>query len=235
MEVTLKVLAGAKKGAKVVVKKSEFTIGRSQECHLSVGSTSISRRHCTISRGENKVSVKDLGSRNGTLVNGKKIDGEVELVAGDELIVGPLRFQVRISTGLKNDKRPKVKSVAEAVQRTADSGGDFDVDDISSWLLGPDDSVSEKPTISMHETMAIQMDETSAMPVSTDTDDAEKSKKNPLDGSSATDEEPAEEESASDSGKKKGPGKLPPVPQKEGTKDSREAAENALRAWSRRR
>ncbi|QDT01218.1 FHA domain-containing protein [Adhaeretor mobilis] len=234
MEVTLKVLAGAKKGAKVVVKKSEFTIGRSEECHLSVGSTSISRRHCTISRGENKVSVKDLGSRNGTLVNGKKIDGEVELVAGDELVVGPLKFQVRISTGLKNDKKPKVKSVAEAVERTADSGsGEFDVDDISSWLLGP-----EKPAASTHETVQMQMDETSSMPITSGPKPAEAKPPEEAqapEGSSVIDEEPAKPESGSGSGKKKAPGKLPPVPKKDNTKDSREAAENALRAWSRRR
>lgn len=244
MEVTLKVLAGAKQGAKIAIKKSEFTIGRSQECHLCVGSTSISRKHCTISRGENRVSVKDLGSRNGTLVNGKKIEGEVELSAGDELVVGPLKFQVRISTGLKNDKRSKVKSVAEAVERAANTPtGDSVELDIDSWLLGPDEPI-KRPG----ETLSMQMDETSAIPLPKDAlpaKEAEPQKAEPQkDEHSALDtidiaaEESPEDSSideASDSKKKKEPGKLPPLPKKDATKDSREAAEQALRAWSRRR
>lgn len=239
MEVTLKVLAGAKQGAKIAIKKSEFTIGRSQECHLCVGSTSISRKHCTISRGENRVSVKDLGSRNGTLVNGKKIEGEVELSAGDELVVGPLKFQVRISTGLKNDKRSKVKSVAEAVERAANAPtGDSVELDIDSWLLGPDEPI-KRPG----ETLSMQMDETSAIPLPKDALPAkeaepQKDEHSALDTIDIAAEESPEDSSideASDSKKKKEPGKLPPLPKKDATKDSREAAEQALRAWSRRR
>ncbi|MEQ8209520.1 MAG: FHA domain-containing protein [Lacipirellulaceae bacterium] len=234
MEVTLKVLAGAKKGAKIVVKKSEFTIGRSQECHLCVGSTSISRKHCMISRGENRVTVKDLGSRNGTLVNGQKTEGEVELKAGDELVVGPLKFQVRISSGLKNEKLPKVKSVAEAVERAANiPTGDSVELDIDSWLLGPDEPV-KRPG----ETLSMQMDETSAIPLPKDKLPSEPTETIALDTADVRDEESPEDSSideASDSKKKKEPGKLPPLPKKDATKDSREAAENALRAWSRRR
>ena len=109
MEVMLKVLEGAKSGAQVAIKKNEFVIGRSQECHLCAGSSAVSRRHCAILRDDNRVSIKDLGSRNGTLVNGQKIEGEVELASGDEVVVGPLKFLVTISTGIANAKRAEVK------------------------------------------------------------------------------------------------------------------------------
>jgi predicted component of type VI protein secretion system len=72
MDVSLKVLEGAKSGTKIAVKKTEFIIGRSQDCHLCAGSSAVSRQHCAILRTDNRVSIKDLGSRNGTIVNGNK-------------------------------------------------------------------------------------------------------------------------------------------------------------------
>ena len=106
MDVILKVLEGAKVGTKVAVKKEEFLIGRSPKCHLCAGSSSISRKHCALIRSDASVSVKDLGSRNGTLINGEKIEkGKAhELQSGDELTVGSLRFLVTISHGIKNTK-----------------------------------------------------------------------------------------------------------------------------------
>ena len=47
--------------AKIAVKKDEFLIGRSPECNLCAGSTSISRRHCAIMRNGTKVTIKDFG------------------------------------------------------------------------------------------------------------------------------------------------------------------------------
>lgn len=223
MDVILKVLEGAKSGAKVAIKKSEFVIGRSQECQLCAGSSAVSRRHCAILRTDNRVSIKDLGSRNGTLVNGEKIDGEFELSSGDEITVGPLKFLLTISTGINNAKRAEVKSVAQAVERTAEPApGDASVDDITRWLSGDISALNETQTIRIDDTNAAHLSraleaETAAMA----TDDV-------------TTESPADDASASSSGKRT-PGKLPKMPHKPSSKDSREAAAEALRAWSRRR
>lgn len=234
MDVILKVIEGAKHGAKLAVKKSEFLIGRSQECHLCAGSTAISRKHCAILRTDNRVAVKDLGSRNGTLVNGQKIDGEVELASGDEITVGPLKFLITISPGINNAKRPEVKSVAEAVARVAETapilnGGD----DVSQWLVDPANSaLNETQTIRMDDTNAVHLklrqalaEEAQAAAVAAETVD------HPGPEAAANAEEGAEKKSD----EKKGPGKLPKLPSKPSSKDSREAAAEALRAWSRRR
>jgi pSer/pThr/pTyr-binding forkhead associated (FHA) protein len=217
MDVTLKVLEGAKHGAKVAVKKNEFLIGRSQECHLCAASSAISRKHCAIYRNDNRVSVKDLGSRNGTLVNGNKIDEETELVSGDEITVGPLKFMVTISTGIANGKRTEVKTVAEAVDRAAEPApGDASVDDIAKWLtIDPS---------ALNETQTIRIDDTNAAHISRMLE------------SETSEMQVAEEGTKSDSavGKKREPGKLPRA-QGPTSKDSREAAAEALRAWSRRR
>lgn len=216
MDVSLKVLAGAKVGAKVTVRKEKFVIGRAAECHLTVATTSISRRHCVIRRKENKVTVEDLGSRNGTFVNGERITEEVELAGGDEIALGPLVFQVGMSTGLSNAKQPKVESVADAIERTAKQAEQIDDEDISSWLLGP-----ATPSTATRETQTIQLDETNAGQPSKEAGDSDVL---------------SEEAEAADPVKEsQGPGKLPFRPEKPKAKDSGEAAEMALRNWSRRR
>ena len=229
MDVSLKVLAGAK----VAVRKKQFVIGRAAECHLHVGTTSISRKHCVIRRDGKKVTIEDLKSRNGTLVNGKKIDRETELAAGDEISLGPLTLQVRISTGLNNEKKAKVQSVAEAIERTADQAGDIGDDDISSWLLGP-----ATPSTAMKETQAMQFDETNVLDSSVMKEEADAQAEATSTGSdvlSDDEEEQGEEADESSKSKKKGPGKLPFRPEKPQAKDSVEAAQMALRNWSRRR
>jgi predicted component of type VI protein secretion system len=233
MDVILKVIEGAKSGAKVALKKPEFIIGRSQTCHLCAGSSAISRQHCAILRHENRVTIKDLGSRNGTLVNGVKIEGEVELASGDEICVGPLKFMITISAGIANQKRPEVKSVAQVVERVAQQApaSDASVDDISQWLLTPDASA-------LNETQTIRIDDTNAAQISRVLE-AETSALDAEAATKAADDAAAGESSAGESSagkaEKKGPGKLPKMPHKPSSKDSREAAAEALRAWSRRR
>ena len=94
MKLKLIVLAGAKEGTEIPLRKDKFLIGRAKECALRAGSEAISRRHCAIIRRESGYTVRDLGSRNGTHVNGEKITAEVALKDGDELRVGPLTFSV---------------------------------------------------------------------------------------------------------------------------------------------
>jgi hypothetical protein len=66
----------------------EFVVGRSTECQLSLDDPLVSRRHAVLRIRRDGVTVQDLGSRNGVLVNGVKIDGERELAAGDKISIG---------------------------------------------------------------------------------------------------------------------------------------------------
>lgn len=229
MDVILKVTKGSKVGAKIAVKKEEFVIGRSPECHLCAGSTSISRRHCAITRNGTKVTIQDLGSRNGTLVNGEKTSGEVELQSGDEITIGSLGFLVTISTGIANEKKPQVKSVAEAVERTAAKslGHSVQDDDISGWLLDTD-----KPKGTFSDTQTIRLDDTKASELRDAMRELEET--GAMDAAKA-EEEAKEHDDKHGKSKKKEPGKLPPLLKQPATKDSREAAAEALRSWNRRR
>jgi len=66
----------------------ELVIGRSTECQISLDDPLVSRRHAVIKIGRDAVAVQDLGSRNGVLVNGVKIEGERAVVAGDRISIG---------------------------------------------------------------------------------------------------------------------------------------------------
>ncbi len=100
----------------------------------------VSRRHCLITIGEGRATIRDLGSRNGTIVNNEKISGEHELRTGDKIKIGPLDFEVHLSTSVSGKKKPKVHSVQEAAARAAEAAKSRDAEpDISDWLEEEDD------------------------------------------------------------------------------------------------
>ena len=101
-----------------------FRIGRGEDCQLRPRSEMISRRHCEILVEEGATKVRDLGSRNGTFVNGERVKGERQLKTGDRLKMGPLEFEVQLAVSVGGKKKPKVKSVQEAAKRTVAAAGD---------------------------------------------------------------------------------------------------------------
>jgi pSer/pThr/pTyr-binding forkhead associated (FHA) protein len=71
-------------------------VGRLDDCQVRIRSGKISRHHCEIRNDGESLTLKDLGSSNGTFLNQEKID-EVELKAGDLIAVGSLVFLVQLN------------------------------------------------------------------------------------------------------------------------------------------
>lgn len=250
----LVVLAGAKEGAEIPLKKDKFVIGRAKDCTLRAGSDAISRHHCALMKSVEGISVRDLGSRNGTYVNEEKIAGETPLKDGDNLRVGTLEFRfdaaqakskkpekaaapaaaAAVGQDIDRSKKPKVKNVADAVSRAGNTDHESDEieDDISRWLLGPDPSDSA----ASRETQSFRIDETQTLASPpTDADGTDAATDAATEAEAGAEEEVAEDgETAKAKKAKKIYGKLPPVPKNQAT-DSREAAENILREMTRRR
>jgi len=107
MDVRL-LVAHSKAEKKQIRLGAETLIGRSPECNLRIASGQVSRRHCLIKVEETTVSVRDLGSVNGTRLNGQTIDSELDVPVppGSTLVVGPLKFVVQftIPRPIKTDK-----------------------------------------------------------------------------------------------------------------------------------
>lgn len=66
----------------------EFAVGRSSACNLALDDALVSRRHAIFRVGEDEVTVEDLGSRNGVLVNGERISGAHRLRHLDRVTIG---------------------------------------------------------------------------------------------------------------------------------------------------
>src|SRR5687768_7097764 len=88
----LRGLSGAVLG-KVYPVGGPTAIGRAPECDISVQGDEISRRHALVKPTPDGLSVEDLGSSNGTYVNGKRVQ-QAFLAAGDELKLDTVRFIV---------------------------------------------------------------------------------------------------------------------------------------------
>ena len=87
------IVAGPDLGMEWAFKTPEIVLGRDEECDLMMSDIAVSRRHAKIALEDGQFFLYDLGSGNGTFLNGTHIDRE-ELSPGDELTVGErtLRF-----------------------------------------------------------------------------------------------------------------------------------------------
>jgi pSer/pThr/pTyr-binding forkhead associated (FHA) protein len=88
--------AGPNNGRTIPITAAEFLIGRDPDCQLRPASPAISKHHCKIAIRDGQVYVSDMGSTNGTEVNGAIITDEVVVVHGTKLKVGPLEFNFDI-------------------------------------------------------------------------------------------------------------------------------------------
>jgi pSer/pThr/pTyr-binding forkhead associated (FHA) protein len=95
MKAKLLVVHGRPEGKSLAFPSGEYVFGRGAECHIRPNSDWVSRQHCMLRVTPDGVFVRDLGSRNGTLVNGVRVIGECRLLRGDQLQVGPLVFEVQ--------------------------------------------------------------------------------------------------------------------------------------------
>lgn len=71
-----------------VTPDQSVVIGRSSECGFAIPADDVSRRHSEVLFAGDRFSVRDLGSTNGTYVNGQKIDGDRPLSSGDRIELG---------------------------------------------------------------------------------------------------------------------------------------------------
>mgnify|MGYP001168848861 CR=1 FL=1 len=76
-------------------------IGRSSEADVALSDPEVSRRHAALQAAGGILYLTDLGSRNGTFLNGKKLGGEgIEVKIGDHIDVGNTRLEVAEAQGL---------------------------------------------------------------------------------------------------------------------------------------
>lgn len=112
------------------IPPGQFSIGRSPDCQLSLDDDLVSRRHALLSVVGDAVAIEDLGSRNGVLVNGVKIQGPFAVTDGDEITIGSQKlriFGVRTAAGRPVPPLPpRPVRVAETMMSLEDLRPDAD-------------------------------------------------------------------------------------------------------------
>lgn len=115
MRAELKVLSGKATGRTAVVRPGEqIAIGRATECDLQINTEGVSRRHCLVVGAPEGFKLVDLGSRNGVVVNGKRIAGDTPLADGDQLEIARNLVIVQVLNGPEPAKAAKPPAAAKA-------------------------------------------------------------------------------------------------------------------------
>jgi pSer/pThr/pTyr-binding forkhead associated (FHA) protein len=99
MNVKLLVIQGRPAGKVMRFGPGVYFFGRGPECHLRFNSDWVSRQHCQLHVGDSQALVRDLGSRNGTLLNGVLLNRDHALAEKDQIQIGPVVFEVILEEG----------------------------------------------------------------------------------------------------------------------------------------
>lgn len=136
------------------LSSSVTVIGRRSDCDLRIPLPVVSRKHCQLTQNEDSVKLRDLGSRGGTFVNGKRVDQDKEIPvrAGDYIRIGPLTFVCRVNgkpekivpPGKAAPGKPKPQPKPQkAVANVADVDDDLADLDVSGSFINLDESDSD--------------------------------------------------------------------------------------------
>lgn len=157
----LKVIGGKQDGKLIPLTTKKFLIGREQDCHLRPNSDSVSRHHCVITLDDFTVQIRDLGSSNGTFLNGVRVLGVQQAKSGDRLKIGTLEFDVvcnaKVATG--------AAAGAPVTAGSASSGTSFSLDDFGGL---EDVSISQETAVvatNGEDTVVVNQPATAPAPV----------------------------------------------------------------------
>ncbi|MEM7625930.1 MAG: FHA domain-containing protein [Planctomycetota bacterium] len=116
------------------LRPGNLVVGRKNSCELRIPLSSVSRQHCEVRVEGDSITLRDLGSSNGTYHNSIRVQ-TAELEAGDEIVVGPVVFTVVV-----NGVPAEIKPVRTIVS-SADSHG-------SAATISPDLPVANAEIVS---------------------------------------------------------------------------------------
>jgi len=109
----LQVLSGPCSGQRIRLDFHRFVVGAERDCNFRPVGPLLSRHHCVFKKDEYSLRVRDLGSTNGTFVNGRRIFSEAILKPGDAVRIADVTFHVVLPRGpdvihLRPDSVPSI-------------------------------------------------------------------------------------------------------------------------------
>src|SRR5438477_6916593 len=85
-------------GPSIEIAKDMTVVGRKEDCDLRLDHKSVSKLHCVIVKTDGLLLLRDLGSTNGTRVNGQRVR-RAALLPNDNLNIANFRFRVHLGPG----------------------------------------------------------------------------------------------------------------------------------------
>jgi predicted component of type VI protein secretion system len=138
MDARLRVLSGPHAGETIAIRRGKLLIGREEDCHLRPESEFVSRHHCVLLQDDYTLRIRDLGSKNGTFVNGRRLGtGETILLHDDTISIGEMIGQIDLAAA-------EVAGVA-GLPAALHSTGVFEGDTVQAGAPAPTDTVSGPP------------------------------------------------------------------------------------------
>ncbi|MEM9353859.1 MAG: SpoIIE family protein phosphatase [Planctomycetota bacterium] len=94
----LRILQGGEVGREFTLGDGDSVVGRSPDCDVILDVAAVSRHHATIQRADGRASLKDMGSRNGTYINGQRVQDSQALADGDQILICDVLFEYTAET-----------------------------------------------------------------------------------------------------------------------------------------
>jgi len=119
-------------GPAIEITKDLVLVGRKEDCDVSLDHKSVSKLHCVIVKTDGLLLVRDLGSTNGTRVNGQRIR-RAALLPNDQLHIASLKYQVLFGPGeppvspSEQTQRIEADELAKLLNKSKDDDSDADV------------------------------------------------------------------------------------------------------------
>jgi hypothetical protein len=150
MNYVLQVVRGRSATTTLRLADGVTSLGRHDDCIIRIKSSQVSRKHCEIQQADDRLMVRDLGSSNGTFVNGRRVLGQQALKVGDELTVGSVTLRVAtlgqpVAAAHPQSGKPGDTAVVEAVAVGDDEEFEIEFDE------GPPGAVAEIEAIPLEE------------------------------------------------------------------------------------
>ncbi len=124
-------------GAPVEIKKDLSLVGRREDCDVFIDHKSISKLHCVVARTDGLLLIRDLGSTNGTRVNGQRVR-RAALLPNDQVQIASVKytviFTVEDPSGIlpeqftqQLDNKDLARLIEKPDKRESDSDSDIEV------------------------------------------------------------------------------------------------------------
>jgi len=120
-------------GDPIEIVKDMVLVGRKEECDLSLDHKSVSKLHAVIVKTDGLLLVRDLGSTNGTRVNGQRVR-RAALLPNDQLHIASVKFRIYLGpgeapvSGSEHTQRIEADELQRIMSKSAEEGDDSDAE-----------------------------------------------------------------------------------------------------------